>query len=284
MGSSPTSGTDSWTPVHVFDHSGTPAVDDADGTEPPPGDEQPERRVALTLVDAARELRRVKRARRGDANAPAGHAPTVATVPANHSLTTARQIDKTRRALGGITELAASPAPASSTGPLPRVITRAPDPFAAFPCGASTRRLDSSLRIKFSAGDTRLGELLGWRDGTLDTVCVNGWLMLTQRPDGIGAARGRCSNAAGFTVASNGVERIALRPAHAANLGVDAGDSVLVAAMPDVGGLVIVDPAQILAVAPRNVLRAIAPDGALLTVVHVATSGDHANTRTGTRP
>jgi hypothetical protein len=208
--------------------------------------------------------------------------PTVATVPVNNSLTTARQIDKTRRALGGITHLASGVDAASSSGPLLRVSAHAPDPVGAFPCGASTRRLDASLRIKFAAGDLRLGELLGWRDGTLEIVCVNGWLMLTQRPDDIGAARGRCSNAAGFTVAANGVERIGLRPAHAANLGVAAGESVLVAALPDVRGLVIVDPAQILAAAPRNVLRAIAPDGALLTVVPVATSGDHTNTRTGT--
>ncbi|CAB4588249.1 MAG: hypothetical protein F2534_18475 [Actinobacteria bacterium] len=150
-------------------------------------DGQPERRVALTLIDSARTPRGANRERRRDANAPAGQVPTVATVPANNSLTTARQIDKTRRALGGITELAVGPAPAPSTGPLPRVVTHAPDPVAAFPCGASTRRLDEPLRTKFAAGDMHLGELLGWRDGTLDTVCVNGWLVLTQRPDGIGA-------------------------------------------------------------------------------------------------
>ena len=156
MGSSPTSGTDSWTPVQIFEQSSTPLAEDVDDPEPPLGDVQPETRVALTLIDSARTPRGVNRERRRDAIAPAGHVPTVATVPVNNSLTTARQIDKTRRALGGITHLTAGADALSSSGPLLRVSTHAPDAVGAFPCGASTRRLDSSLRIKFSAGDMHL--------------------------------------------------------------------------------------------------------------------------------
>ena len=81
---SPTSGTAFRTPVPVVELSGTAVGDGADEPESQPGDGQP-----------------------------------VAAAPADHSLTTARQIDKTRRALGEITELAGTTrrcASSSSTG------------------------------------------------------------------------------------------------------------------------------------------------------------------------
>ncbi len=125
---------------------------------------------------------------------------------------------------------------------------------AKFPAGAQTRSVSADGRFRFAAGPGGLAELLGWGTGALDAVGIEGWLVLTQRPEQVGAPRGRNRATAGFIVSAR-CERLTLRAAHLANLGVAPGNHLLIAPVPARGALVVVDPCVCAALAPERVGR-----------------------------
>lgn len=129
----------------------------------------------------------------------------------------------------------------------------APATPGRFPDGVEARIVDDCgrLRPNLRAGST--ADVLGWQAGVLDTTIVDGWLTLTQRPEHVGAPRGRTGNLVGFTVTGRGVERVCLRPAHLLALDATAGTLLLVAAIPDSAALVVVNPMQLAGHAPAHV-------------------------------
>ncbi len=156
------------------------------------------------------------------------------------------------RGLGSIVDVTATTF--GHRAPLCLVEPSAPTMQVRFACGPTMRRLDTSRRIKFRPGSDSLTTLLGWSTGTLDTLFHNGWLILTQRDAQAGAPRGRNRAHAAFRVEPTGVERISFTPTHLRHLGVDECAELIVAADPSAGSFVVVDPNQILLVAPKPVL------------------------------
>ena len=154
---------------------------------------------------------------------------------------------------GSLGDLLHNPSKVAARHQLTLVEAAAPATPCQFPCGVEARVVDDDgrLRPQFAAG--QVCDLLGWQSGVLATTLINGWLVLTQRPEHVGARRGRNNDKAGFTVGSSGVERICLRPAHMLHLDTNAGGLLLLAAIPDEGAVVIVNPLLIAAQAPGHV-------------------------------
>ena len=182
---------------------------------------------------------------------------TVDAMPATQTLTQTRQLDVTRRRLGRIGAIATQNTDTGSVSPLTLVPTAPVISTPTFPLGAQTRRVDASGRFKpgFDAGT--LSELLGWSVGGLDVTVVDGWLLLTQSSTARQSSRRRCSNFGALTVNANGVERVALRPAHLERAALGADRNLLIAPLSDIGALVVVNPAVCLFGAPANVLAGI---------------------------
>ena len=149
---------------------------------------------------------------------------TVDAMPATNSLSQTRQLDVTRRRLGRIGAIATQNTDTYSVSPLTLVPTAPVTSTPTFPLGAQTRRVDASGRFKpgFDAGT--LSELLGW------------------------------SHLGALTVNTNGVERVALRPAHLERAALGADRNLLIAPLSDIGALIVVNPAVCLFGAPGNVL------------------------------
>ena len=179
---------------------------------------------------------------------------TVDAMPATHSLSQTRQLDVTRRRLGRIGDIATRSSETRSVGPLTLVPTAPVTSTSTFPLGAQTRRVDASGRFKpgFDAGT--LSELLGWSAGGLDVTVVDGWLLLTQSSTSRQISGRRCSHLGALTVNTNGVERVALRPAHLERAALGADRNLLIAPLSDIGALIVVNPAVCLFGAPGNVL------------------------------
>lgn len=166
------------------------------------------------------------------------------------------QLNLTRARLGRIAT--AADTGAASGRPVGSITFLDPTPPPTpvrFPLGCRTRRVDASGRIKLQLGDTGLSQLLGWTDGVLDFVTVNGWAVLTQRPEQRHASRGRNSSYAGFSVAAGGVERIGLSPTHLHLIGVATGDEVLMAALPEHNAITMCNPDIVASLAPAHVAR-----------------------------
>jgi hypothetical protein len=119
--------------------------------------------------------------------------------------------------------------------PLYRLTATLPATGLTFPVGAETRRLDADARFKVAWSNpdaVRLSDLLGWQAGSLDVVCVNGWIVLTQ-PSGLGGVTPTRNGAhARFSIDQNCVERIGLKNAHVRSLNVVESRTVLVAPVP----------------------------------------------------
>lgn len=137
--------------------------------------------------------------------------------------------------LGRLTSLDTELSDTRRTVKEPLTTVRAGLPAAAlqFPAGAETRRLDADGRIKvaWSNSSTQgvgLSSVLGWEPGALDAVIVDGWMVLTQRPDLIGAKTRRQSIHGRFSVGASGVERIGLTAAHIDRLGANDFRTVLI--------------------------------------------------------
>ena len=179
---------------------------------------------------------------------------TVDAMPATHSLSQTRQLDVTRRRLGRIGAIATQNTDTYSVSPLTLVPTAPVTSTPTFPLGAQTRRVDASGRFKpgFDAGT--LSELLGWSAGGLDVTVVDGWLLLTQSSTSRQISGRRCSHLGALTVNANGVERVALRPAHLERAALGADRNLLIAPLSDIAALVVVNPAVCLFGAPGNVL------------------------------
>ena len=182
---------------------------------------------------------------------------TVDAMPATQTLTQTRQLDVTRRRLGRIGDIATQSTDTGSVSPLTLVPTAPVISTPTFPLGAQTRRVDASGRFKPGFDSGTLSELLGWSTGGLDVTVVDGWLLLTQSKTARQSSRRRCSHFGAFTVNANGVERVALRPAHLERAALGADRNLLVAPLSDIGALVVVNPAVCLFGAPANVLAGI---------------------------
>ena len=179
---------------------------------------------------------------------------TVDVMPATHSLTQIRQLDVTRRRLGRIGGLATRSSETRSVSPLTLVPTAPVTSTPTFPLGAQTRRVDASGRFKPGFDSGTLSELLGWSAGGLDVTVVDGWLLLTQSSTSRQISGRRCSHLGALTVNANGVERVALRPAHLERAALGADRNLLIAPLSDIAALVVVNPAVCLFAAPDNVL------------------------------
>jgi len=178
----------------------------------------------------------------------------VATV---HGLQRKAQSDATLRGLGrfgGLLQNLSTPTRPHDGPSLTLVRATAASSDASFPLGVSARIVDGGGRLKPQLTAGPLTELLGWQDGVLDTTMVDGYLALTQRPEHVGAPRGRSSANVGFTATAAGVERICLRPAHLIQMKAAAGDVLVIAAIPEHGALVVVNPIVLAGFAPRHVL------------------------------
>ena len=182
---------------------------------------------------------------------------TVDAMPATHSLSQTRQLDVTRRRLGRIGDIATRSTETRSVASLTLVPTAPVTSTPTFPLGAQTRRVDASGRFKPGFDSGTLSELLGWSAGGLDVTVVDGWLLLTQSKTARQSSRRRCSHLGAFTVNANGVERVALRPAHLERAALGADRNLLIAPLSDIGALVVVNPAVCLFGAPANVLAGI---------------------------
>lgn len=175
--------------------------------EPEPPPKQNER-----LHDCAEQIGVVKDPpRRGVAGPLSQH--TVGEVPGDITFTDHRQIGVLQHRLGriGAAALAAEPAPVNRPE-LTLVHARVEQPLR-FPCGAETRKIDASNRIKLHLADGPLQEVLGWELGALDAVTIDGWLVLTQPTGFAGGRRDRCGPHARFTAPGGDRERITFRPA-----------------------------------------------------------------------
>jgi hypothetical protein len=188
-----------------------------------------------------------------------------------------QQIDLTRNRLGRISAMSDGPTEPATTGLRFRSSQPVEAPTVTFPLGCRTRIIDASNRVKWSFGEMAPSTLLGWENGLLDAVVIDGWLTLQQRPSQVGASRRRNSAYAGFGLGTN-AERISLRHGHLAGLGLDAGDDVLVAVIPDRQAVVMCDPNRIAAVAPAPVVRMLRPVG-----VDIADVTDIASARSTVR-
>lgn len=173
---------------------------------------------------------------------------TVEPVPTTtSSLHQAARIDRTRRSLGKIGRLDGAE---RTAGPALRLVEpAAPTGRLSFPCGARTRKVDSSSRLKFT-GDDRPSELLGWHDGAVEVTAEDGWLILRQPVHLAGMPAARFSTLAALSGAGRATERIVLKPAHLELVDLPDDRHLLVAAVPDAGALLVVDPAVALAGAP----------------------------------
>ena len=186
---------------------------------------------------------------------------TVPEVPADISFTDHRQIGVLQHRLGRIGAAALANAPAPVNRPELTLVHARADHRRAFPCGAETRKIDSSNRIKLHLPTGPVTQVLGWVLGALDAVTVDGWLALTQ-PDGFaGVRRDRCGPNARFTAPGGDRERITFRPAQLECLGLGKGDHVLIAAVPDAAALIVVNSAVCLSVAPGHIAALIEPEG-----------------------
>jgi hypothetical protein len=190
----------------------------------------------------------------------------VATV---HGLQRKARSDATLRGLGGdggleglIANLTRPERP-HSAAPLRLVSAAAPKSAARFPLGCTGRELDAKGRLKPHLKTGSLSVLLGWQPGVLDTVIVDGYMTLSQRPEQIGVSGGRCGARVGFTVIASGVERISLRPAHLFQLDATPGDELMLAPIPDRGALVIVNPMVLAGFAPPHVLGLLGAESAV---------------------
>jgi hypothetical protein len=175
-------------------------------------------------------------------------------VPATSSLHHAARIDLTRRGLGKLARL--DVATSTAGRPLPVVRAGAPLDRMPFPCGARTRKVDADGRVKFT-GDGRPSQLLDWCDGALEVTAEHGWLVLRQPSHLAGETPRRYAASAAFTGAGSATERITLKPAHLALARLPEDRHLLVAAVPDAGSLVLVDPSAALAAAPIAVTTAV---------------------------
>jgi hypothetical protein len=175
-------------------------------------------------------------------------------MPADISFTGHRQIGVLQQRLGRIGAAALAHAPAPVNRPeLTLVHARSDQARPSFPCGAETRKIDNSNRIKLHLPTGPVSSVLGWVLGALDAVTVDGWLALTQPSGFAGARRDRCGPNARFTSPGGDRERITLRPAQLECLGATKGDYLLIAAVPDAGALIVVNPAVCLSVAPGHI-------------------------------
>ncbi len=191
------------------------------------------------------------------ARALLGDACTLQRVATVHGLQHKAQSDATLRGLGrfgGLLQNLSTPARPHDSPSLTVVRAAAAPCEASFPLGVSARIVDHAGRLKPQLTAGALTELLGWQDGVLDATMVDGYLALTQRPEQVGAPRGRSSAKVGFTATRTGVQRICLRPAHLIQMDATAGDVLVIAAIPDRGALVVVNPTVLAGFAPRHVL------------------------------
>ena len=133
---------------------------------------------------------------------------------------------------------------------------------STFPLGAQIRRVDASGRFKPGFDSGSLSELLGWSAGGLDVTVVDGWLLLTQSSTSRQISGRRCSHLVALTVNANGVERVALRPAHLERAALGADRNLLIAPLSNIGALVVVNPAVCLFAAPDNVAAGLHSQGA----------------------
>jgi hypothetical protein len=182
---------------------------------------------------------------------------TVTSVPATNSLGQVHQLDLTRRRLGRIGDIAFADAAADAAAPLKLVPTAAPAQAPMFPLGAQTRRVDAAGRLKPGLDAGNLTDLLGWAAGGLEVTVVEGWLLLHQNKASLMAPSRRCGQLASFSVTANGVERVALRPAHLQRISLPADRYLLLAPLPDVSALVAVNPAACLVAAPIHITAAL---------------------------
>lgn len=246
--SSPTSGTASRTTVRdvsvVGSHSA--ALDDGDLASEPG-----------THAHGGAGPARV-RAQRGDPL-------TVLRVPQPSNLATHRQRAATvrgYRGLGGALHAAVLDDEANArVSPLTLVSPRPASPPIEFPIAPVARLVDDSNRVRpcLDVGSTR--DLLGWAPGVLESTVIDGWLVLRQQPGQVGAARGRNSVHAGFTVTDAGLERICLRRGHLQALDAAPGTTLLLAALPEQAALVLVNPVRLMSSgAPNHVRALIEPD------------------------
>ncbi len=108
----------------------------------------------------------------------------------------------------------------------------------------------------------------------LATTLIDGWLVLVQHPEHVGAPRGRSNHRVGFTVTPGVGERIGLRPAHLDGRAAGPSTLLLLAAVPDQAALIIINPAQLARLAPPQVqhLIGIAPERHLAAVPAPATT------------
>jgi hypothetical protein len=179
---------------------------------------------------------------------------TVAEVTNVHPLQTKKRLDARLHGFGGLLGELTGVAAVTRSPALPVVRPAAPPSPMAFPDGYIFCTLDSGGRIKPHLSYGRLADVFGWRSGVLDSVLLDGWLRLSQPADCVGRPRGRCNERAGLTVAQSGIERVCLRPAHLAALGIRPGDPLFVAPILDQQTLVIVNAAhQLAAHAPAHI-------------------------------
>jgi hypothetical protein len=164
-------------------------------------------------------------------------------------------MDAMRRGLGRIADDAfARPGDRAASMPaLTLVRPAAPATPVRFPVGVQSRKVDDSRRIRLRWDSDSIAELLGWSTGLLDAVCHDGWLVLTQRPEHVGAPAGRNSSFANLVSAGTDSERIAFRDAHLGHLAAACGDHLLVAPIPDAGALVVTNPVGLAAFASSHV-------------------------------
>jgi hypothetical protein len=207
---------------------------------------------------------------------------TVEEVANVHPFQTKKRLDARRHGLGGLLGELSGVAAVSRPKTLTVVRPTAPQSEMRFPDGFLFCTVDSAGRIKPHFPDGRLSDLFGWRGGVLDSVLVDGWLRLSQPADCVGRPRGRCNERVGFTVASTGIERVCLRPAHLSGLGIRPGVTLFVAPILDEQTLVIVNPGQQLAAhAPAHVRTLLGeqPSATVTTLHAVADAGTSGTTR-----
>jgi len=188
----------------------------------------------------------------------------VPEVPASSTLHQRHQIERARRSLGKIADSAVGPAVTAAGPHLWAVHVASPAPASTFPLGAQTRKADASGRIKLHT-DPALADVLGWHDGALDAVFSGGWLVLRQSPHHIGATSARNGATARYSREANGLERVALKPAHLERLALGADRYLLVAPAPTGPALLVVNSVVCLAGAPRLVTDALHADPNTLT-------------------
>ena len=107
-----------------------------------------------------------------------------------------------------------------------------------------TRTIGNTGRIRFTAGGSTMGDILGWTPGALSVEVRGAWVVL--RPEETGRTVSRHSGLSSYLDDA----RVRVTNSVCANLGLNFGDEVLMLIISDENAIALTNPARILTGAP----------------------------------